>query len=292
MYRYKYAFLDVLLKKWYIINKNILKEKIHVFKDTNSLFFYNSYKNLLYIIIYIFKKHKIQNYFHFINIYRNVILQKTYLMHIINNNQNKRLIKKTNWTIFKNKLYLISLIQENKSQFFIFFDSKNNSYISLIKRIFIDKFYYYNIIILRKEFSIRKLCIINNFDNNGKMIEQYRCFIYFLRWMNFSLKNAEETLKFYLYKNKYFQCNNFIYVYKRKLRDIYNTFINNYNRYYSTKFNNNEKRIQKEIEISPIINPLKNIFVKRRINAFICFYSFYYSITKNIIFFYCLFNYI
>ena len=288
--KFKYIFLDILLNEWYMINKTILKEKIDDYTDINSILIYNSYKSILYIIINIFNKHKIKYYLHLNNIYHNIYLKEKYLKHIIDNNKSKNIIKKEYWNIFKCKINDILLKEEIGKHIIISFDKKNNVYETLVKNLFIDKFYYYNILFLRKEFSIKKLCAINNYNENEKIIMKNNCYLYLIKWINYSLKNMENQFSFYYNKIKFCQCNNIIYIYKRKLRNIYNIFINNYKVYYSYKFNNNEKKIKNEVEASSLIYLLKNIFIRRKKNIYIYFISFYYTLTKDMILLYSFLN--
>ena len=82
----------------------------------------------------------------------------------------------------------------------------------------------------------------------------------------------------YFDKNKYFQCKCVIYIYKRRLKMIYNIFINKYKKYYLSKLNINEKDTIKKYKTFFLLEPLKKYAIIKKINIFEYFISFYYHI--------------
>ena len=288
--KYKFIFLDILLKEWYEINKYLIKEKEKEIKNIDSIYIYNCYKNILYIIVNIFNKFKIiySSYF-FYNI-QFIFLKKRKLFLIIENETNKNIIKNINWNIFKINNNSISLKKEINKEILLSFDKVNNKYKNIIKKLFMDKFTYRNINILKKEKSIIQLYIKNknSYFNHEDIFKKNNLFIYFIKWEKYSLKNVVFIFDLYFEKNIYFQSKCIIYIYKRILRNIYNIFINNSKKYYSSLFYINKKEKIKNNKILLLLQPLKKSLIIRKIYIFKYFISFYYLITKNNLLSYCL----
>lgn len=293
----KYIFFDSLLKEWYKINKILLNNKINSLQNINSIYIYNCYKNLIYSINYIFIKHKITYSFYFINtIYPALILKQKYLKAIIDNANFKNIIKTVNWNIFIKITNNTQLNKTIKKEIKEYYDNVNNIFNQLMSKIFIDKIIYRNIKILK----INKLCFkgknnINNGDNgdNGIInINKNYLFLFFSKWEEYTYKYMDRLYNYYIFKIKYFQCNNIIFIYKRRLKLIYNIFINNYNSFYSSKPNIQEKQNKNNIKSLYLLYPLNNCFIKRKAYIYGRYVSFYYSITNKMLLSFCIYKFI
>ena len=285
--KYKYIFFDSLLKEWYEISKNIIKEKENDLKNINSIYIYNCHKNIFYIIKSIFNKNRIANWFDFIYNFKNIRYKRLKIIEINQNEKSKNMIKRIYWNIFIYKIIINnnSFYEQLKESIIAPFDNNKNKNKIIIKKIFMDIFIYRNIKILGKENCICKLNIRNknrHFYLKEEVIQNY-LWVYYTKWKINIIKNSEQLFDFYFKKIRFFQCNNIIYIYKRKLRLIYNIFINNYKNYYSTKFNKNEIYKIFNNKTSSLLIPLNKLFNNRKAIAFGHFVSFYYSITKNIL---------
>ena len=289
---YKYIFLDILLKEWYEINNKILQEKIDNLSNINSIFIYNSYKNIIYIITNIINKYKIIYSYDFIYNIQNILFKKKSLINIIQNEKYKNIIKKINWDLFKINNNIINKDEFNEINFL--FDKESNRFKKIVSDIFVDKFIYRNIKILNKEISINILYIKNKYNNNynENIYNNIYIYKYFKKWEKITFKDASNLYKFYFTKFKYFQCNNIIYIYKRRIKNIFNIFINNCKKYYSYNLNNNEKnKILLNNTISLLLS-IKKCYNNIKMIPYNYFISFYYSITKYIIFFYSILYFI
>ena len=290
--KFKFIFLDALLKEWYKINKYLIKEKEEEIENINSIYIYNCYKNILYFIKNIFNKYKIIYSSYFLYNIKIIYFKKSKLISIIKNKTNKNIIKKINWNTFKIINNNISLKKEIKEDILLSIDKINNKYKNRIMKLFMDKFIYRNINILKKEKSIKQLYIKNknNYINNEEIFKKNILFTHFNKWENYSFKDVGIIFDLYFEKNKYFQCKCVIYIYKRRLKMIYNIFINKYKKYYSSKLNINEKDTIKKYKTFFLLEPLKKYAIIKKINIFEYFISFYYLITKNNFLSFCLLN--
>ena len=290
--KFKFIFLDALLKEWYKINKYLIKEKEEEIENINSIYIYNCYKNILYFIKNIFNKYKIIYSSYFLYNIKIIYFKKSKLISIIKNKTNKNIIKKINWNTFKIINNNISLKKDMKEDILLSIDKINNKYKNRIIKLFMDKFIYRNINILKKEKSIKQLYIKNknNYINNEEIFKKNTLFIYFNKWEKYSFKDVGIIFNLYFDKNKYFQCKCVIYIYKRRLKMIYNIFINKYKKYYSSKLNINEKDTIKKYKTFFLLEPLKKYAIIKKINIFEYFISFYYLITKNNFLSFCLLN--
>ena len=290
--KFQCIFLDALLKEWYKINKYLIKEKEEEIENINSIYIYNCYKNILYFIKNIFNKYKIIYSSYFLYNIKIIYFKKSKLISIIKNKTNKNIIKKINWNTFKIINNNISLKKEIKEDILLSIDKINNKYKNRIMKLFMDKFIYRNINILKKEKSIKQLYIKNknNYINNEEIFKKNILFTHFNKWENYSFKDVGIMFDLYFDKNKYFQCKCVIYIYKRRLKMIYNIFINKYKKYYLSKLNINEKDTIKKYKTFFLLEPLKKYAIIKKINIFEYFISLYYLITKNNFLSFCLLN--
>ena len=256
---YEYMFFDILLKEWYTTNQNILEDKIDNLKEVNSIYIYNYYKTFLYDILNIFHKNKIYYFFYFIKNIQIILLKKKYFIHIIENLENKNKIKNAIIDIFilllKNKL----LNKTTKNEELISFYIGNNKIKTNIKLFFCDRFININNLKLKAQNRIIKSFLIGKFINNYNI--KVNLYLYYNNWKIYSFEKIEKLYNFYFYKIKFFQINNILFLYKIKLKSIYNIFINNFENYCSSNFNINEKnKIIKNNTIS-LFQPIKNILI-------------------------------
>ena len=289
IFRHKYYFFDNLLNYWYNINQNIINDKINEYDNTSSVFIYNCYKNFLYSIIIIFNKYKISYDFHFISNLKDISLKKKYLISILENEQNKSIIKKQVINILKIKIDNNMFNNDIIEEIYLIFGNEMNKYEIYCKNIFI-----YKLININFQ-NIKNLEIINKFyfrrmQNNEEIYKKNYIFIYFSKWIKYYFIDLKNLFYFYLNKIKFFQCNNIIYIYKRRLKNIYNIFINNYKDFFSINLNNREKNKKDKIKALLTIIPLKKFIVRKKAYVYRNFISFYYSITREIIFFNCIKN--
>ena len=191
----KYIFFDTLLNEWYNINKELITDKISELENINSIYFYNCHKYLIYTIINIAKKYKTKNIYNFLYFYHNKLIQEKIII-----------IRKI---IFNNlKTIIIDY--------------------PFIKYLFIYNLTNNNIAILQKENNIKKLCTNLKTKKNNKIIDNMNILKSFNIWKVYNQKfiSNEQIISFYLDKLKLFRCTAFIHVYKKKLKHLYNIFIN------------------------------------------------------------------
>ena len=289
---YKYIFLDVLLKEWYEINKNILKEKTDNLSDINSIYIFNIYKSIIYIIKNIFEKNKIINAFYFIYKIKKILYKGDCVINAINNQNYKSKIKTMTWNflIINNNILKENAIEETN----ILFNKENSRFNKLAKKIFMDILIYRNIKILKKEKCTSTLYIKYKYNNiyNEDIYNKSYIFNYFTKWKNNISINNLNLYNFYFSKIRHLQCNNIIHIYQRRIRNIYNIFINNYSKYYSYKYNNNEKNKLLIFKSTSLLEPIKKCFNNRKLFSYELFILLYYSKTKHIFLFYSLLYYI
>ena len=156
--KFKFIFLDALLKEWYKINKYLIKEKEEEIENINSIYIYNCYKNILYFIKNIFNKYKIIYSSYFLYNIKIIYFKKSKLISIIKNKTNKNIIKKINWNTFKIINNNISLKKEIKEDILLSIDKINNKYKNRIMKLFMDKFIYRNI---NNTFTLEIFIVIN-----------------------------------------------------------------------------------------------------------------------------------
>ena len=288
--RYKFIFLDTLLNQWYTIDKNILKDKIDVFDDLHSIFIYNSYKYLLFILSYILKKHKISYDCIFIQLLCNISHKKKHLISIIENEQCKNIIKSQKINILNMKINNYETNKQINYEIKLLIDNEIKLYNRHIRNIFIYILIENNIQWLEKDkigMSYNYLRMENKENINNALLQ-----IYYNKWINYSFNGIDKLFMILPKKIKFCQCNNIIHIYKRKLRFIYKIFITNYNENYSTHLNLNEKKIKNKIRALLISYPLNKIFISRKAIIYSNFILYYYLISKNIFLIYSIFIFI
>ena len=286
--KYEYMFFGILLKEWYSSNQKILEDKVDNLKDAYSIYVYNCYKIILYNIMNIFYKNKVYYYFDFIKNLKNKLLKNKIVIQITEDIRKKTLIKNINIELFaqmlKTKFLNITIKNEKLNSFY----TENNKHTTIIKNIFLDKVIYANIKILKnkngniKLYLKRKYSNYNNVEN--KIIITNYIYINYIKCKIYTFKNSKKLYNFYFDRIKFFQINNFIYIYKRKLKTLYNIFKSNYENYFSSSFNINEKNKMIKNNIIALFQPLSNIFSTKKSNIYYYFIFFYYSISKDMIF--------
>ena len=286
--KYEYMFFGILLKEWYSSNQKILEDKVDNLKDAYSIYVYNCYKIILYNIMNIFYKNKVYYYFDFIKNLKNKLLKKKIVIQISEDIRKKTLIKNINIELFgqilKTKFLNITIKNEKLNSFY----TENNKHTTIIKNIFLDKVIYANIKILKNKNGNIKLYLKrknSNYNNVENKIIITNCkYISYIKWKIYTFKNSIKLYNFYFSKIKFFQINNFIYIYKRKLKTLYNIFKSNCEKYLSSNFNINEKNKMIKNNIIALFQPLSNIFSTKKSNIYYFFIFFYYSISKDMIF--------
>ena len=288
--KYKFVFLDTLLNEWYIVDKNILKEKLDDFDDMHSLLIYNSYKYFIYILSYILRKHKISYDYIFMQFLYKISHKKKQIISIINNEQYKNIIKNQKINILKMKINKYEINKEIQYEITLLIDDEIKLFNRNIRRIFIYNLISNNIQCLKRE----KIGLNYNYlrMNNKENINNALIQIYYNKWIIYSLNDIYKLFMVFTKKIKFCQCNNIIHIYKRKLRYAYKIFINNYNEFYSTHLNLRERKIKNNLGVLSIIYSLNKIIISRNINSYSYYILFYYSISKNIILIYSIFIFI
>ena len=270
--KYKFKFLDFLLNEWYTVNKTIITDKINDLENINTIYVYNCHKFLLYTISSMATKYKMKVYFRFINNYNTNIMKRKLII-----------IRKTIFIDLKNKISEgIKIKHELKcaKEFFIYVLINNNIHS------------------LQKENSIKQRHFTININLDKTIYGIISKLNSFLKWVLFANKynDIEKIIYFYFDKIKFFQCKVFILIYKRKLKHIYNIFINkiiNESDKYSLKMN----KLKNKMLLLSILNPLnkcvinaKNIFCEKitnyhyllkKINFFVYIISFFINNLIN-----------
>ena len=262
--RCKYTFFDTLLNEWYKINKILITDKISDLENINSIYIYNCHKNLIYSMINISNKYKIKLLYKFVFIYNNDII-----------NKKKIAIRKNIFNDFKMKINI---------------KYKSINDLLCIK----DLFFYYlmnnNIHYLQKENNILKNIIILKANNINEAYLKNKLYGTFQKLVLNSYKNDNKENIIYsnLDKVKYFQCNTFIYIYKKKLKHIYNIFINKILNWKNIYFIE-KKVIKKNILFMSLIAPLNSNIINIKSQIFRKI-SYYYLFKAKMMFFVSIIN--
>ena len=262
--KYKYTFFDILLNEWFSKNKALLTDKINDLENINSLFIYNCHKYLIYTILKIANKFRIKIYYDLFYIYNKNIIKNKLII-----------IRKLIFEDLKNKIN-----EEN--------NIKNE--LNCAKIIFMYYLINNNIQVLSKENLIKKRRILIKLNNDKNIYGKINLNVSFIKWELFLNKynNGENVANFYFDKIKFFQCVSFVLIYKRKLRHIYNLFINklvNRNDIYLIKKN----KIKNKIFVLSLLNPLNKHIINEKINILVKFSSHYY-LNKKVTFFIYIFS--
>ena len=263
--KYKYTFFDILLNEWFSKNKALLTDKIKDLENINSLFIYNCHKYLIYTILKISNKFKIKIYYDLFYIYNKNIIQNKLII-----------IRKLIFEDLKNK------INEEKN---------TNIGLNYAKNLFVYYLINNNIQLLSKENLIKKRKILIKLNNDNKIYGKINLNVSFIKWELFMNKynNGENVVNFYYDKIKFFQCISFVLIYKRKLRHIYNLFVNkivNQKDKYLIKKN----KIKNKNFILSLLNPLNKHIINEKINILERFTSHYY-LRKKLNFFIYIFSF-
>ncbi len=195
IFNYKYTFFETLLNEWYNINQELITDKISELENINSIYFYNCHKYLIYIIINISKKYKTQLVYNFFHFYHNKLIEEKLII-----------IRKIIFNELKTKIIDHHFIKD------LFLYNLSNK----------------NIDILKKENIINKICTNLKVNKDSKIVDKMNLLKSLHKWKLYShkLTNNENSICFYLDKLKLFRCNAMIHIYKMKLKNLYNIFIN------------------------------------------------------------------
>ena len=263
--KYKYTFFDILLNEWLSINKALLTDKINDLENINSLFIYNCHKYLIYTILKIANKFKIKIYYDLFYIYNKSLIQKKLII-----------IRKLIFEDLKNKIN-----EEN--------ETKNG--LNSAKKLLMSYLMNNNIQVLSKENLIKTRRLLIKLNKDNKIYGKINLNISFIKWgliIN-KFNNKENIIHFYLSKIKFFQCISFVLIYKRKLRHIYNLFINKIGNGNNTDLIQKNK-IKNQIFILSLLNPINKYIINKKMNILARFTSYCY-LRKEIIFFIYIFSF-
>ena len=257
--KYKYIFFDFLLNEWYKINKALFTDKLNDLENINSLLIYNCHKYLIYTLIKIADKYSIKIFFNFFNYYNKKIMQKKLII-----------IKRIFFDDLKNKIKEENILKTELNE---------------VKYLFMYYLMNNNIQILSKENLIKKKHLMNKFNNDNKIYSNIDLNICFIKWELYKNEfiNIGDVVPFYLDKIKFFQGIAFIYIYKRKLRHIYNLFINKIGNGKDIYFIKKNKIKNQNLLLS-LLNPINKNIKDQKMN-FLERLSSYFYFRKKITYF-------